>query len=106
MLHQDCTPGLYPNFTIESTMARIFNIYFFYEGMMHNAIVSMRTTPFFTEYTLTNFNEQLLELLPGNKILSQSPGHFVFQNASSGNSAVLMDAIIKAVSEHMHAKEV
>ncbi len=87
-------------------MARIFNIYFFYEGMMHNAVVSVRTTPFFTEYTLNNFNEQLQELLPGNKILSQSPGHFVFPNASSRNSVTLMDAIIRAVSEHMHAKEV
>ena len=46
-------------------------------------------------------NEELLELLPGNKILSQAPGHYVFQNASSENSTVLMNAIIKAVSEHM-----
>ena len=59
-------------------MARIFNIYFAFEGMVYNAVVSVRTTPFFTEYTLNNFHEELIELLPGNKILSQSPGHFVF----------------------------
>ena len=86
-------------------MARIFNIYFAFEGMMHNAVVSVRSTPFLTEYTLNNFDEQLLELLPGNKILSRSPGHFVFQNASTENSTDLMNAIIKAVSEHMHATQ-
>jgi hypothetical protein len=84
-------------------MARIFNIYFAFDGLMHNAVVSVRSTPFFTEYTLNNFNEDLLELLPSTKILSHAPGHFVFQNASSENQTPLMDAIIKAVSEHMHA---
>ena len=70
-------------------MARIFNIYFEFEGIMYSAMVSVRTTPFLAEYTLNNFNEELLELLPGTKILSHSPGHFVFQNASSQNSAML-----------------
>jgi hypothetical protein len=84
-------------------MARIFNIYFEFEGMLYNAIVSVRTTAFLTEYTLNNFNEDLLQLLPGNKILSRSPGHFVFQNASSENSTVLMNAIIRAVAEHMQS---
>jgi len=83
-------------------MARIFNIYFAFEGMMYNAVVSVRSTPFYTEYTLNNFNEVLLELLPGNKIVSQAPDHFVFQNASPENSIALMNAIIKAVAEHMH----
>ena len=82
-------------------MGRIFNIYFAFEGMNYNAIVSVRSTPFFTEYTLNNFNEELLELLPGNKIVSRSPDQYVFQDASSENSTALMDAIIKAVSEHM-----
>ena len=86
-------------------MARIFNIYFAFEGMMYNAVVSVRTTPFHTEYTLNNFDDELVELLPGNKILSQSPGHFVFQNASSDNSAPLMNSIIKDVAEHMHTIE-
>jgi hypothetical protein len=86
-------------------MARVFNIYFAFDGMMHNAVVSVRTTPFHTEYTLNNFDDELLGLLPGNKILSKSPGHFVFQNTSPENSTDLMNAIIKAVSEHMHATE-
>ena len=86
-------------------MARIFNIYFSYEDRMYHAVVSVRTTPFFTEYTLNNFNEELLEMLPGNKILSRSPGHYVFQNASPNHSSELMNAIIKAVKEHLHATE-
>ena len=86
-------------------MARIFNIYFEFEGTVYNAVVSVRSTPFFTEYTLNNFNDELLLLLPGNKILSHSPGHFVFKNASGDDSTVLMNSIIKAVSEHMHATE-
>ena len=72
---------------------------------MYHAVVSIRTTPFFTEYTLNNFNEELLEMLPGNKILSRSPGHYVFQNASPNHSSELMNAIIKAVKEHLHATE-
>jgi hypothetical protein len=83
-------------------MARIFNIYFAFDDLMYNAVVSVRSTPFFTEYTLNNFNEDLLELLPSTKILSYGPGHFVFQDATSENSTPLMNAIIKAVSEHMH----
>lgn len=73
--------------------------------MMYNAIISVRKTPFFTEFTLTNFNEDLRELLPSDKILSQRPGHFIFQNASSENSSALMNAIIHAVSEHLQATE-
>ena len=86
-------------------MARIFNIYFAFEGRMHNAVVSVRSTPFHTEYSLNNCDEQLLGLLPGNKILSRSPGHFVFQNVSIENSTELMNAIIKAVAEHMHTTQ-
>lgn len=84
-------------------MARIFNIYFLFNDIMHSAVVSVRTTPFFTEYTLNNFNEDLLRLLPGNKIVSKAPGHFVFQNPSAENSTALMNVIIKAVAEHMHS---
>lgn len=74
--------------------------------MIHTAIVSVRTTPFFTEYTLNNLNQELFELLPGNKILSQEPDHFIFQNATSEHSSALMKVIIKAVMEHLHIKQV
>lgn len=86
-------------------MARVFNIYFTYGNSMYNAIVSVRSTPFFIEYTLNNINEEILELLPGNKIISQAPNHFIFPNASTENSEVLMRAIIMAVSKHLQATE-
>ena len=82
-------------------MARVFNIYFSYDNAMYNAIVSVRSTAFFTEYTLTNYNESLEQLLPSNKIISKSPNHFIFQNATSEYSEILMKAIIDAVTEHL-----
>ncbi len=85
-------------------MARIFNIYFEFNNQQHNAVVSVRPTPFHTEYILNNFNDELLSLLPGNRILSRGPEHFVFSNAAGEGSRELMDAIIRAVAEHMHTK--
>jgi 2-keto-3-deoxy-galactonokinase len=84
-------------------MARIFNIYFSYNNEMHNAVVSVRTTPFFTEYSLSSFNEELLGLLPGTKIISKSRDSFIFQNATPDNSNELMEEIIRAVAEHLQA---
>lgn len=68
-------------------------------------MVSVRNTPFFTEYTL-NFDEELMQQLPGNKIISASSGHFVFQHASSLESTPLMKEIIKAVSQQSKKTEV
>lgn len=84
-------------------MARIFNIYFSYNDTMHNAIVSVRSTAFFTEYTLSGISEDLLRLLPGNKILSTLYDGLFFQSAGPGNSDELMKEIIRAVEEHLHA---
>ena len=84
-------------------MARIFNIYFTYDDVLHSAIVSVRTTPFFTEYTLGNLDVDLALLLPGNKLYSQTPGQLFFQNVSSNHSTVLMNAIIKSIAHHLHA---
>ncbi len=83
-------------------MARIFNIYFEYEGMAYNAMVSVRVTPFFTEYTISA-GEELMQLLPGNKIASKGPDHFVFLNADNAVRTKLMDSIIQALSRHLQA---
>ena len=71
---------------------------------MHTAIVSVRITPFFTEYTL-NFDEELMQLLPGNKIISTAPGHFIFQHVTSQDLTPLMKEIIRAVSQHGQTTE-
>lgn len=85
-------------------MARIFSIYFDYNNKLHNAIVSVRTTPFFTEYTL-NFDEELMQLLPGNKIISTTAGHFTFQHATDQDHNPLMQEIIRAVSQYGQTTE-
>lgn len=86
-------------------MARIFNIYFTHEHADYSAVVSVRPTPFFTEYTLLNIDDNLLNMLPGNKIVSREHDQFKFRDAGKDASSPLMDAIIKAVAEHMHATE-
>jgi hypothetical protein len=50
-------------------------------------------------------SEELSSALPGNKILSSHPGHYIFQGATAENSTFLMNAIIKAVSEHLHTSK-
>ena len=72
---------------------------------MRNAIVTVRTTPFFTEYTL-NFDEELLQVLPGNKIISTSANHFIFQHSTNNESSPLMKEILAAVSQHIQIPEV
>lgn len=91
------------SYNTNKIMARIFNIYFTYEDVLHNAIVSVRTTPFFTEYILGNLDIDLGLLLPGNKVISQAPGHLFFQNISPHHSAVLMNEIIRSIKQHLHA---
>lgn len=81
-------------------MARIFNIYFTYQDITYSAIVSVRQTAFFTEYTLKNLDDSLSEQLPGDKIISRAKEDFIFQNAPL-TSTDLMKEIIRAVSSHL-----
>lgn len=82
-------------------MARIFNIYFHFDDHLHSAVVNVRKTAFFTEYSLINFNTELLDLLPSNKILSRADQQFSFQDANDREQTPLMKAIIEAVSQHL-----
>jgi hypothetical protein len=84
-------------------MARIFTISFTYNSETFNTMVTVKTTPFYMEYTLTNLDPELLLQLPGNKIISPATKKFFFPNASSHNSAELMNSIIKAVTGHLQA---
>ncbi len=87
-------------------MARIFTIYFEYKGAAYNAMVSVRPTPFFTEYTLNHFDDNLMRMLPGNKIIATPSGQFSFQNTPSIEGSQLMNEILKAVASHLHGTEV
>ena len=64
-------------------------------------MVSVRTTPFYREYTFSNLEEHILLQLPGNKIISPSARQFMFPNAGPGHSKELMNAIINAVMMHL-----
>ena len=84
-------------------MARIFTISFTYQGLTHNTMVSVRTTPFDREYTLGNLDSHILQQLPGNKIISPSARQFMFPNPGPAHSKDLMNAIINAVTMHLQA---
>jgi hypothetical protein len=74
--------------------------------VLHSAIVSVRTTPFFTEYVLGNLDDDLRMLLPGTKIIEQTPGSLFFQNVLPEHSTSLMKAIIKSISTHLHVGKI
>ena len=84
-------------------MARIFNIYFVYDNELHNAIVSVRSTPFFTEYILGNLDAEVRSLLPGNCIVSTLPGSLVFKDANDKHPSQLMEAILQSLARHLQA---
>jgi hypothetical protein len=81
-------------------MAQIFNIYFKYEELTYSAMVSVRKTPFFLEYTLHNLPDNILDQLPGNRIISREKQELIFQLAGAVAPNELMSEIMKAVSEH------
>ena len=87
-------------------MARLFSIYFEYLGLPYSAMVSVRSTPFFNEYVLNHFDDSLIRMLPGNKIISTPSGNFIFQNADGMEYTPLMQTILRAVSTHLQGSEV
>lgn len=87
-------------------MARIFSIQFDYEGSVHTAMVSVRTTPFFTEYSINMLDEELMQQLPGNKIVSTESNHLAFLNTSPREVSPLMESILNAVSHHLQTTTV
>lgn len=86
-------------------MARIFSISFMHKGISHNAMVAVRTTPFFTEYTISVFDEELAAQLPNNKVISTTDSSFIFSDSTLQNNPQLMQDITKAIAEHVHAMQ-
>ena len=82
-------------------MARIFSIHFTYKGEAQNAMVSMRDTSFFAEYTVLMLAPSIADLLPNNKIISTSKDSFVFSDSTKENVPALMQVILEAVVGHM-----
>jgi hypothetical protein len=84
-------------------MARIFTIDFSFENALHHAIVSVRETPFHTEYKITLQSPQLNELLLSDKILSPQPQTFLFANVATHEYNPLMKEVLVAVSGYIHS---
>ena len=82
-------------------MARLFTISFVYNEVSYNTLVTVKTTPYYKEYTLNNLATDLLKQLPGNKIISPTSTRFFFPEAGPQHSEKLMTEIIKAVTEHL-----
>lgn len=83
-------------------MARIFSIHFTYHGALQHAMISVRTTPFFMEYTVAMLDESIAAQLPNNKMISTSKGSVVFSDSTDENSPALMQEIIQAVTVQLH----
>ena len=86
-------------------MARLFSIYFTYNDVLHNTMVSVRNTPFSPEYILGNLDTALRSLLPGNSILRNASGSLYFQNSAAQHSPVLMNSILKGLTKHLQTNE-
>lgn len=69
-------------------------------------MVSVRTTPFFTEYSINMLDEELMQQLPGNKIVSTDSNHLAFMNTSAREASPLMECILNAVSQHLQTTTV
>jgi hypothetical protein len=82
-------------------MARIFSIQFTYENVEHHAMVSMRTTPFFAEYSVVMLDDSITAHLPNTKIISTSRDSFVFSDSTEENRPALMREILRAVARYM-----
>lgn len=82
-------------------MARIFTIDFMHEGSLCHAMVTVRTTPFYTEYSVQISDEAVAAQLPNNKIISAYRDNYMFSDSTSRNSTALMDELIHAISEHI-----
>lgn len=82
-------------------MARVFTINFVFNEKQYHTLVTVKTTPFYLEYTLANLDAELVQQLPGSKIISPSANQFLFANFTPLHSTTLMNAIIRAVSQHL-----
>ena len=84
-------------------MARIFSIEFTFNGALQHAMITVRQTPFHTEYKIMLQSIELAELLLSDKIISPRPGVFLFANVSEADYNEPMKQILAAVSQRVHS---
>jgi hypothetical protein len=69
-------------------------------------MVSVRNTPFFTEYTIGMLPDEITNQLPGNKLITTGNNKLIFANATLDESTELMQDIIQAVEDHLQTTPV
>ena len=83
-------------------MARIFSIQFNFNNALHNALISVHETPYHTEYKISMMDNDMMSLLPGDKVISTSTNQFSFPNTPSHTYSELMKIIITEIAGHIH----
>lgn len=86
-------------------MARIFSIAFSYMSAAHNAIISVKENPFYTEYQVNILDDGLNDSLPSSKIVSPAAGQFTFYNVSKEDYTPLMHELLHAISSHIYTMQ-
>jgi hypothetical protein len=86
-------------------MARVFTINFSYLGEDRSAMINVRPTPFYTEYAITLFDEEIAHELHSNTIISATNENFRYMDCLYETD--LMKNILVAVSHHLQvAKQI
>ncbi len=80
-------------------MARLFTINFHYQGQDYSAKITVRQTPFFTEYNICPFDEALFRSLHSHTIVSDTNEQFRFLDCLEETE--LMTLIRISVTEHL-----
>jgi hypothetical protein len=81
-------------------MARVFTINFSHKGQDRSAVIAVRPTPFYTEYNVSLFDEDIAHDLHSTTIISSTNQQFRYQDCL--HETELMQKIILGVTEHLH----
>ena len=80
-------------------MARVFTINFTHKGQDRSAVIAVRPTPFYTEYSVSLFDEDIAHDLHSTTIVSSTNEKFRYLDCLQETE--LMQKIILGVSEHL-----
>lgn len=80
-------------------MARVFTINFTHKGEDRSAMINVRSTPFYTEYCISLFDEDIAHDLHSAVIISGANEKFRYLD--SLRETELMKKILLAVTEHL-----
>lgn len=86
-------------------MVRIFSIEFNYNNAVQRAMITVRDAAFYKEFKISLQNEELTKFLLTDKIISPSPGNYLFANTDVAEYNEFMKLILAAVAGHVHSPQ-